>query len=399
LPWYAALARTCARRDICEATFMAHHKRRRVCILSAGGDAPGVNAIIRSFVHASHRLSVDVLACRYGFEGLLAMDGLAHLSIEDVHGILSKGGSVLGCSTKVNPFFVPRQDGTLEDRGEKVKDRLHAQGVEALVMIGGDGTLLAAERFSKVGLPCIVIQKTIDNDVAGSEITCGFESAVETVTHAIDSLHSTAEAHARVMILEVMGRTSGFIALHGGVAGGADVILLPELPYRVERIVEKIRERELLGRRYSIIVIAEGARPVGGDVAEVASATPGHLARLGGAGERLARSLEATGLSHEVRVTVLGHLQRGGSPAAADRVLGTEMGALAAELFVRRELDTRVVVRDGRVASMRLSPVQALHRHVDLNGALARAARLVGTELGDETPPSIVEQPPAERFV
>lgn len=376
---------------------MAHRKRRRVCILSAGGDAPGVNAIVRSFVHTAHRLSIDVLACRYGFEGLLAMDGLVHMSLEDVHGILSKGGSVLGCSTRVNPFFVKREDGGLEDRGERIRDRLKAQGIEALAMIGGDGTLLSAERFSKLGMPCIVIQKTIDNDVAGSDITCGFESAVETVTHAIDALHSTAEAHARVMIVEVMGRTSGFIALHGGVAGGADVILLPELPYRIERVVEKIRERELLGRRSTIIVIAEGACPVGGDVAEIAGATPGHLARLGGAGERLARALEATDLDHEVRVTVLGHLQRGGSPSAADRVLGTEMGAHAAELFARRELDTRVVVRDGRVAAVRLSPVHALHKHVDLDGPLARAARFVGIELGDgRTDVSRAEEPKAQ---
>jgi 6-phosphofructokinase 1 len=246
--------------------------------------------------------------------------------------------------------------------------------------------MLAAERFSKLGMRCIGIPKTIDNDLGQTDRSCGFESAVETATHAIDALHSTAEAHARVMLVEVMGRNAGWIALHAGVAGGADVILIPEVPYRLDRIVAKIRERESLGMRFSIVVIAEGARPITGNVLAVEMATPGHLPRLGGAGARLLHELEEAKLGHELRLTVLGHLQRGGSPSASDRNLGTEMGTFAAELCHQGARDRRIVVRDGRVTSIPLTFAGvARHKEVDLGGSLVRAARLVGIELGDTT--------------
>ena len=363
----------------------ANLPRRRVCIVSGGGDAPGVNAILRGFVHAARHFGMDVLGSRYGFEGLSEPDGIAPLGIADIRGVLPKGGCVLGCSTRHNPFFAAGE-GETRSLGPDIVARLRALGVEALVLIGGDGTTLAAERFAELGLGCVAIPKTIDNDLGETDVTCGFDSAVETATHAVDALHATAEAHARVMLLEVMGRNAGFIALHAGLAGGADVILVPEIPYRLERVIAKIREREALGYRFTIVVLAEGAKPVGGEVLEIEAARPGHLPRLGGAGARLLSELEAASLGHEVRLTVLGHLQRGGSPSAFDRNLGTQLGTYAAELCRRREYGRRIVLRDGKLATipLALAAEGTLHKRLDLRGSMVRAAHLVGIELGEE---------------
>lgn len=355
---------------------------RRVCLVSGGGDAPGVNAIVRGFVHAAHRLSLEVVGSRYGFEGLLDPHELTPLNIEHVRGILPKGGCFLGCSTRVNPFFVPTKDGGTRDMGPAVVDRLRSSRIDALVLIGGDGTMVAADRFMKLGMATLGVPKTIDNDLSETEWTCGFDTAVENATRAIDALHSTAEAHARVMIVEVMGRHAGAIALHAGMAGGADVILIPEIPYQHDRVVAKIREREALGMRFSIIVIAEGASPAGGGVPTLEGGRPGHLPRLGGAGARLLQDLEAAGLGHEIRLTVLGHLLRGGSPSAADRKMGTMVGTYAAELCREGIAGRRIIVREGGVTSIPLASETALHKRVDVHGPFARAARLVGIELG-----------------
>jgi 6-phosphofructokinase len=357
---------------------------QRVCLLVGGGDAPGVNAVVRGFVHAANRFSIEVLGSRYGFEGLLAPDGLVPLGISDIRGILPRGGCTLGCSTRVNPFFVRGGPDAAEDRGPAIVDRLRSRGVQALVLVGGDGTTVAATKFGKLGMECICIPKTIDNDLGQTELACGFESAVETATRCIDALHSTAEAHSRVMLVEVMGRYAGFIALHSGMAGGADVILVPEIPYRLERVIAKIRERESLGLRFTIVAVAEGAKPLDGDVLEIEAGRPGHLARLGGAGERLRRELEAAHLEQEVRLTVLGHLQRGGSPTAFDRNLGTRLGTHAAELCHRREYGRRIVVRNGDLDSIPLTTEEApLHKRLDPRcDPMLRSARLVGIELG-----------------
>lgn len=329
---------------------------------------------------------MDVFGSHYGFEGLIHPDGLRPLTVEHVRGILPKGGCILGCSTRINPFFVPLEAGTgTQDMGPTIVDRLCSLGIEALVLIGGDGTMLAAERFTKLGMGCIGISKTIDNDLGQTDLSCGFDSAMDTATHAIDALHSTAEAHARVMLVEVMWRYAGWIALHAGVAGGADVILIPEVPYRLERIVAKIRERESLGMRFSIVVVAEGARPVSGPVLEVEAGRPGHLPRLGGAGARLLDELATADIGHELHLTVLGHLQRGGSPSASDRNLGTQMGTFAAELCHERAHGRRVVLRDGRITSIPLAAATPMHKQVDLTGSLLRAACLVGIEFGDAT--------------
>lgn len=356
---------------------------RRVCILSGGGDAPGVNAILRGFVHAAHRRSIDVVGCRYGLEGLLDPTAIVPLKIADVRGILPKGGCVLGCSTRVNPFFVaPLDGGAPRDMGPAIVERLRAMEIEGLVLVGGDGTMLAAHRFLGLGMPSIGIPKTIDNDLGRTGVTSGFDSAVDTATRAIDALHSTAEAHARIMILEVMGRHAGLIALHAGVAGGADVILIPEVPYALDRVMHKIRERESLGLRFSIVVVAEGARPVGGDISEVEKGRPGHLARLGGAGARLLQALDRAKTGHEVRLTVLGHLQRGGSPSAFDRNLGTQVGVHAADLCAKGEFGRMVSFEGGRVGSVPLEGDPPMHKQVDLDGSLVAAARGVGIEFG-----------------
>lgn len=358
---------------------------RRVCILSGGGDAPGVNAILRGFVHAARRLDLGVYGSRYGFEGLLQPDGLVPLEIESVRGILQLGGCFLGCSTRINPFYVVSRDGgKAEDLAPAIVERLRASEIEALVLVGGDGTTLAARRFAGLGIGVVAIPKTIDNDLAGTDVSCGFETAVESATRAIDALHSTAEAHARVMLVEVMGRNAGWIALHAGLAGGADVILIPEIPFDLSRIVAKIREREALGLGFTIVVIAEGAFPMGGDVAEVERGRPGHLPRLGGAGVRLMASLESAGLGHEIRLTVLGHLLRGGSPSAFDRNLGTQLGTRAAELCKAGAYPRRLVVREGSVTSRRLEPSDLRRLVIPAREPLVRTARLLGVELGDD---------------
>jgi phosphofructokinase-like protein len=359
---------------------------RRVCLLSGGGDAPALNAVIRGFVHAAHRLSIDVVGSRYGLEGLVEPDGLVPLSIESVRGILPRGGSMLGCSTATNPFAYAVDGAPPRDLGPDIVARLSRRSVDALVLAGGDGTLHAAQRFAALGMPCIVVPKTIDNDLGGTDQACGFDTAVATATRAVDALHSTAEAHRRVMIVEVMGRYAGWIALRAGIAGGADVVLLPELPYRVGRVVAKIHERAALGLRFSIVVIGEGARPVGGSPDEVESGRPGHLPRLGGAGERLMRALRDQDLGHEVRLTVLGHLQRGGSPSAFDRALGTRLGVYAAQLCREGRFGCMVALRGTRLEAVPLDAALADRHAVDPSGEWANAARAVGIELGDDVP-------------
>jgi 6-phosphofructokinase 1 len=359
----------------------------RVCLLTGGGDAPGLNAAVRAFVHVATRRDVLVYASHFGFEGLLApeREGTARvvpLRIEDVRGILPRGGSILGCSTASNPFSLPADHATAVDATVRLRAVLGDFGVDALVLAGGDGTAVIAARLEELGVRCVVIPKTIDGDLGGTEQTCGIDTAVETATRAIDALHSTAEAHHRVMIVEVMGRSAGWIALRAGIAGGADAILIPELPYDPARVVAKIRERETFGLRFSIVAVGEGAFPVGGVTSEVEIQRPGYPARLGGAGERLARELRARDLYHEVRVTVLGHLQRGGTPTAADRLLATRFGAHAADLCAERRFGRMVSLRNGHVGSMSIGEANRCSARVDPSGELACCARAMGIELG-----------------
>jgi 6-phosphofructokinase 1 len=359
----------------------ASNRPLHVCLLTGGGDAPGLNAVVRAFYHAATRRSIRVSASRFGFEGLLGRADVVPLRIEDVRGILPRGGSILGCSTKSNPFASAAGDEAVIETTAPLKALL-ALAVDGLVLAGGDGTMAIARSLGELGVCCIGIPKTIDGDLGPTEQTCGIDTAVETATRAIDSLHSTAEAHQRVMIVEVMGRSAGWIALRAGIAGGADAVLVPEMPYDPARVVAKIREREALGLRFSIVVIGEGARPAGGQASEIAPAHAGRPARLGGAGQRLAEELEAREVGHEVRVTVLGHLQRGGMPTAADRLLATRFGTHAAELCAERRFGRMVTLRGGEIDSVALTEVPRAPHTVDPSGELVRCARAVGIEVG-----------------
>ena len=360
----------------------------RVCILTGGGDAPGLNAVLRGFVKRAHQLDVEVYGSENGFDGLLdptgATAGLVKMDPSSVRGILPRGGSILGCSNKSNPFAmrVSKHTNETRDWSADVVQKIRKEGLDALVLVGGDGTMHYAQRFMALGVPCIGVPKTIDNDLAGTDQTFGFQTAVNTATWAIDALHSTAEAHERVMILEVMGRYAGWIALSAGMAGGADVVLIPELPYQLDRVLAKIRERASSRRPFTIIVVAEGAKPEGGTLAEIEhEARPGQLRRLGGAGERLAAELEGK-IDHEIRVTVLGHLQRGGSPAAYDRLLGMRVGVHAADCCAAGSFGRMVVLRGTSITSIPLGDVGDQPRLVEATGQLVSAARSVDIELG-----------------
>jgi ATP-dependent phosphofructokinase / diphosphate-dependent phosphofructokinase len=349
----------------------------RVCLLTGGGDAPGLNAVVRGFFHAATRRGLLVYASHFGFEGLLGREPVVPLRLEDVRGLLPRGGSVLGCSTRSNPFAGPTSD-----VAERLQSRVKELQLDALVLAGGDGTMAIAERLEELGIRCVGIPKTIDGDLGGTDLTCGLDTAVETATRAIDALHSTAEAHQRVMIVEVMGRNAGWIALRAGIAGGADAVLIPELPYDPQRVVAKIREREGLGLRFSIVVVGEGAAAIGGSASVVEAAHSGQPARLGGAGERLAHELRSCGVGHDVRVTVLGHLQRGGTPTAFDRLLATRFGAHAAQLCADRCFGRMVSLRGSHVDSVTIAEANRSSSRVDPSGELVTCAHAMGIELG-----------------
>ncbi len=356
----------------------------KVCVLTGGGDAPGLNAVLRGFAKRAAQLGIEAWGSPNGFEGLVLPDETpVRLDKAAVRGILPKGGSILGCSNKANPFALP-VPGSRETRdgSAEVVARIRALGFDALVLVGGDGTMHYARKFQALGVHCVGVPKTIDNDLGGTDQTFGFETAVNTASWAIDTLHSTAEAHERVMILEVMGRSAGFIALAAGLAGGADVILIPEIPYNPARVVEKIQRRAAAGSPFTIVVVAEGARPDDEETATVESVPrPGQLIRVGGAGARLEQLLRGK-VDHEIRVTVLGHLQRGGSPSAFDRLLGMRMGIHAADLCAQERFGRLVVLRATTIASVPFDEIPDAPRLVDPNGQLCNAARAMDVELG-----------------
>ena len=357
----------------------------RVLILTGGGDAPGLNAVLRAFVRTATDLGIQVLGSEDGFAGLMEdPNRIVGLGPAEVRGILQKGGSILGCSNRHEPFAhrVVDPDGSerTEDVSERVKDVLDSLDIDALVLVGGDGTMNIGMRFSKMGVPVIGIPKTIDNDLAATDTTFGLDTAVNTATWAIDALHSTAEAHDRVMILEVMGRDAGWIAMNSGIAGGADVILIPEIPYDVERVAAKIKRRSEAGHHFSIIVTGEGAKPMGGTVSEIHEGVAHHHQD---AGSQLCSLLEGS-INHEVRVTVLGHLQRGGSPTALDRLLGTRFGVHAAHLCDRGTTGVIVALRGQDVTSVPLESAVANLKRVPPDGELVQVARAVGVEVGRE---------------
>jgi len=356
---------------------------RRVGILTGGGDAPGLNAVIRAFTRrALFKLDWTVIGIEDSFDGLLDHPRrIRELDRDAVKGILALGGTILGTTNKGDPFAY-HTDAGVQDVSGKVADAVREEGIEGLVVIGGDGTQKIGLRLmQEAGVPVIGVPKTIDNDLAGTDRTFGFQSAVDVATEAIDRLTTTAESHRRVMVLEVMGRDAGHIALHSGLSGGADVILLPELPYDAERVSKRIHRRHDKGRLFTIVVVAEGALPAEPDGRELTlSERKQRLKRGGGAASILISQLEGR-IEAEMRAMVLGHLQRGGSPVPSDRLLAQRFGAHAATLVDEGRWGEMVCLRNGEILSVPLE--EAAHtRFVDLNGDMVQLARSLDVELG-----------------
>ena len=356
---------------------------RRLGILTGGGDAPGLNAVIRSLVRTAERAGgVASTGIVDGFEGLLDRR-FVPLDHAATSGLVRRGGTVLGTTNRCNPFAFAGADGVPRDRSREVLANAREAGLDGVVVIGGDGSLRIADELGRLGLPVVGVPKTIDNDLAATDFTFGFWTAIGTATDALDRLRDTAESHHRVMMLEVMGRDAGWIALYAGIAGAADVILIPEIPYRIETIEATVERRAARGQAYSLIVVAEGARPEGGEASYLTrDAGDGHP-RHGGAAERLAGELRPR-IAHEIRSTVLGHLQRGGSPVPFDRILATRLGARAAELALAARWGRMVCLRGDAITDVAIADAVARQKFVDPTGDLVATARATGIGFGDD---------------
>jgi ATP-dependent phosphofructokinase / diphosphate-dependent phosphofructokinase len=354
----------------------------KIALSTGGGDAPGLNAVIRGAVLSAINRGWQCVGVRRGFCGLLGEDLLVPLGAKEVRGITHLGGTILGTTNRGDPFRwrEQRPDGTWveRDRSEELVTTFRAFELDALVVIGGDGSLALARRLMGLGLPIVGVPKTIDNDVGGTVATFGFDTAVSTATDAIDKLHSTAESHERVMVVEVMGRHAGFIALNSGIAGTADVILIPEIPFDIDKVCEKIRQREAHGRHFSIVVVAEGAVPVGGRQHYVDP----ERGRLGGIAETLAEDIERL-TGKETRSLVLGHLQRGGSPTTFDRLLGLRFGAAAVRLVAQRRFGMMVALQPPNIVAVPIDEVLSRPKRVSLDSDVIATAREIGICFGD----------------
>ncbi len=352
----------------------------RVGVLTGGGDCPGLNAVIRA-VAKSLMLQHDaeIVGLRDGFQGLIERQ-VEPLEYTDVSGILTRGGTILGASNKANPFAYYRR-GDADVSAEAMRT-YRSLGLDALVTIGGDGTMSIAHRLTEMGMNIVGVPKTIDNDLVGTDQTFGFDTAVSIATEAIDRIHTTAQSHHRVMIVETMGRYAGWIALHAGTASGSDVILIPEIEYDIEEIAQVCANREEGGQQFTIIAIAEGAKPRGGEMAvrERIEDSPDPL-RLGGIGNMLAHELKQK-VDSAVRTTILGHVQRGGSPTAYDRNLSTSFGAMAAKLVASETFGRMVAYQDGDFTSVPLHEVANKTRTVPLDDHLLQSALTLGTSFG-----------------
>jgi 6-phosphofructokinase 1 len=352
----------------------------RVGILTGGGDCPGLNAVIRAVTKSLILLNnAEVYGFRDGFQGLIEQDG-EPLEYRDVSGILTRGGTILGASNKANPFDYHRRGGA--DVSAECLHTYRELGLDAIVAIGGDGTMSIAHRLSELGLNIVGVPKTIDNDIVGTDRTFGFDTAVTIATEAIDRIHTTAQSHHRVMIVETMGRYAGWIALHAGVASGSDVVLIPEFPYEIDDVVDVCARREQVGQRFTIICIAEGAQPDGGEraVKKIVADSPDPV-RLGGIGQVLAQQLSGR-VASEVRTTVLGHMQRGGTPTPYDRNLSTSFGAHAARLVAEERFGVMVALQGQEFVPFPLEKVADRTRTVPTDDDLIQAGLAVGTSFG-----------------
>jgi len=352
-------------------------------VLTGGGDAPGLNAVIRAVVKSACNSGIEVVGLEDSFDGLIEAGRSRILTPHDVRGIMRLGGTILGTVNRGDPFAYPIEtsDG-IRDYSDRVIEMFGKMGLDALVCIGGDGTLGISYKFYQKGIPLVGVPKTIDNDIVGTTNCFGFDTAVAFATDAIDRLHTTAAAHRRIIVVEVMGRYAGWIALHAGVAGGADAILIPEMPFDLNLVAEKLRERDRWGSHFSIVVVAEGAIPKGGKIALVEEATEGRAERLGGIGAKVADALgRMTG--KETRSVVLGHLQRGGAPTSFDRILATRFGAKAVDLIRQGDFGKMVAFAPPDIVGRPLEDVVGRQRLVPLDSDTLLTAKALGIAFGD----------------
>jgi phosphofructokinase-like protein len=360
---------------------------KRIAVLTGGGDSPGLNAVIRAVVKtAINDFGCEVLGVKNGYDGFLDPGGVLPLGHAEVRGILPRGGTILGTANRGNPFARKvYQDGKefIIDVSDQIVQNIKMLNLDAVIVIGGDGTLRTAGELCQKGVPVIGVPKTIDNDVGGTECTFGFDTALTTACDAIDKLHTTAEAHHRVMVLELMGRDAGFIALHAGISGGADVILIPEVPFKYEVVARKVTERKTRGSLFSILAVSEGAKSIDGDQVFWRGGDQIYVPRLGGIGQKVADYVEKS-TGSETRLTVLGHLQRGGSPTAFDRLLGTRYGAAAVRVAAKGHFGNMVALHAGKVIDLPITEALAIPKRVDLNGDTVKTARGLGISFGDE---------------
>ena len=365
---------------------MKNNRVKRIGILTGGGDCPGLNAVIRGVAKPAHDNGLSVLGIQDGFEGLVTGKAI-ELYNKDVSGILAQGGSILGSSNKGDPFHWPEQfddEIKIVDRSEKAMRNYEAWDLDALIAIGGDGTMNISQKLSDMGMNIVGVPKTIDNDLEATDQTFGHDSAVFVVSEALDRLHTTASTHHRVMVLEAMGRYAGWIALHGGLAGGADIILIPEIPFDWEVVYDKVIQRNMRGKRFSIICVAEGAKAIGEDIVvkakDIKRTDP---IQLGGVAEHVTRMItNNTGL--ETRYTVLGHLQRGGSPTPYDRILSTKFGTYAIELALKKKFDRMVALKGNEITSVKIQEAIADQKLVKPTDQAVKAAVAVGVSFGTE---------------
>jgi ATP-dependent phosphofructokinase / diphosphate-dependent phosphofructokinase len=362
---------------------MVTHKR--IGILTAGGDAPGLNAVIRAVVlSAKGRYGWEVIGIREGFDGLLGRLPVVELDITRAHNLLAQGGTILGAANRGNPFSRPvvQPDGSTEylDVSHEALARLKELELDALIVAGGDGTIAIAHKLVQMGAPIVGVPKTIDNDLAGTDVTFGFDTALTTATEALAKLQTTAESHHRVMVLEVMGRNAGWIALQTAIAGGADAALIPEIPFNIEVVCDKIRALRAAGRRYSLIVVAEGAAPAGGSQQFYQMNGVAAQSRLGGIGFMVGNAIGER-MDAEVRVTVLGHMQRGGSPTPRDRLLSTCFGVEAVRLVAACKWGRMVAIRGNQVTDVAMEEAIRM-KFVDPEGEMVLIARDLGISFG-----------------
>jgi phosphofructokinase-like protein len=359
---------------------------KTIAISTGGGDCPGLNAVIRAAVRtAVLKYGWSVLGVPEGMDGLIWPERVKPLALSDVRGILTRGGTILGTTNKSNPFELRVKDPRsgivgVKDVSDQVVQNARALGIDALINIGGDGTQRIGLRLFQKGLPVIGVPKTIDNDLSSTDSTFGFDTAVGIATEAVDRLHTTAESHKRIMIAEVMGRDAGWIALHAGIAGGAAIILIPEIPFTLERVVKHIQERESFGKRSTIIVLAEGVKLPPDMPPDLLEMRKNYHFGFS-AGDLVCEAL-ARRSGRDVRVTVLGHTQRGGSPSAFDRILSTRFGVAAVELVAEGKVGQMVALRGSEIVSVTLEAACAQQKLVDPDGELVRVARSIGVSFG-----------------